>query len=86
MAPRIVVERKKRGPGFYAQAMKALRRRDMAVFRDLAVAAEKRRNYKLEIANLNSLLQHKLYGPGGEPNLIARKQALEAAVRDILGP
>ena len=85
MPPRIIVERKRR-PGFYAQAMKALRRRDMVVLRDLAVAADKRRNYQLEIANLNSLLQHKLYGPGGEPNLLARKQALEAAVRDTLGP
>lgn len=86
MAPRIVVELKKRRPGFHAQAMKALRRRDMVISRDLAVAADKRRNYQLEIANLNSLLQHKPYGPGAEPNLLARKQALEAAVRDTLHP
>lgn len=85
MAPRIVVERKRR-PGFHAQAMKALRRPDMVIFRDLAVAADKRRNYQLEIANLNSLLQHKLYAPGAQPNLLARKQALEAAVRDTLHP
>ena len=85
MAPSLIVEPRRKAPGHWAAYQKAMRRSELSFIRELHVEADKRRNYRLQLASIDSLLHHKLYRPQLKPTLEARKAALERATAESLG-
>ena len=81
---KLVVERKKRPRSHWAAYQKGLRKTELAFVSELRHEANRRANYRLELANVNSMLAH-LYRPELRPSLEARKASLTAAIKESLG-
>ncbi len=84
MAPRLVIEMKKRPRSHWAQYQRGLRKAELAHVAELRHEAHRRANHKLELMNINSMLAH-IYRPELRPSLEARKMALESAIKESLG-
>ena len=84
MAPRLVIEMKKRPRSHWAQYQRGLRKAELAHVAELRHEAHRRANRKLELMNIDSMLAH-LYRPELCPSLEARKATLESAIKESLG-
>ncbi len=84
MAPRLVIEMKKRPRSHWAAFQRGLRKAQLAHVTELRHEAHRRANHKLELMNANSMLQ-RMYRPQLRPSLEARKAALSAAIKESLG-
>ena len=83
MAPRLVIEMKKRPRSHWAHYQRGLRKAELAHVAELRHEAHRRANHKLELMNIDSMLVH-LYRPQLRPSLEARKMALEAMIKESL--
>ena len=84
MAPRLVIEMKKRPRSHWAHYQRGLRKAELAHVAELRHEAHRRANHKLELHNINSMLAH-IYRPELRLGLEARKMALESAIKESLG-
>ena len=83
---RFVAERKKRPRSHWAAYQRGLRKAELAYVSELRHEANRRANYRLELANINSMLgnmYHERMSP--LPRFEARKATLTAAIKESLG-
>ena len=86
MAPRLIADRKKRPRSHWAAYQKGLRRAELAYVSELRHEANRRANYRLKLANIDSMLgkmYHERMSP--LPRFEARKASLTAAIKESLG-
>lgn len=81
---KFVAERKKRPRSHWAAYQRGLRKAELAYVSELRHEANRRANYRLELANINSVLGN-MYHERVHPSLEARKATLTAAVKESLG-
>ena len=81
-----MIEMKKRPRSHWAAYQRGLRKAELAYVSELRHEANRRANYRLELANINSLLgkmYHERMSP--LPRFEERKAALEAMIKESLG-
>ena len=79
-----MIEMKKRPRSHWAAYQRGLRKAELAHVAELRHEANRRANYRLELANINSMLGN-MYHERIHPTLEARKAKLTAAVKESLG-